>query len=203
MGYTIFDTPVVRTFIRWICLFLLKVSGWKSEGVLPDIPKFVLIAAPHTSNWDFPIMMFIAFKLRAKVYWMGKASIFNKPFGTLFKWLGGIPIDRNKANNTVSQMAAKFDESDQLIVIIPPSGTRKRVSHWKSGFYHIANQAGVPIVLGFLDYAKKRGGIGPTIFPTGDVNSDMAIIQQFYSEIEGKYPEKSFQSTRVNSEVFP
>ena len=91
MGYTIFDTPVVRTLIRWISIFLLKISGWKTEGKLPDIPKHILVAAPHTSNWDFPIMMLIAFKLRGKLYSMGKDALFRKPFGTFFKWLGGHP----------------------------------------------------------------------------------------------------------------
>ena len=148
-------------------------------------------------------MMFIALKLRAKVYWMGKAAIFKKPFGTLFKWLGGIPIDRNQSNNIVSQMVAKFGVSKQLVVIIPPSGTRKQVSHWKSGFYHIAAGAGVPVVLGFLDYTKKTGGIGPTVMPTGNLDDDMAIIRQFYSEIEGKYPEKAIQPATAKGQIFP
>jgi len=191
LGYTIFDTPVVRTLIRWISIFLLKISGWKTEGELPDIPKHILVAAPHTSNWDFPIMMLFAFKLRGKLYWMGKDALFKKPFGTFFRWLGGIPIDRSRSHNTVSQMADKFGEMERLILTIPPAGTRKRVSRRKSGFYHIAVSAGVPIVLGFIDYTRKTGGIGPTIDATGDVEDDMAVIRQFYADIEGKYPGKS------------
>jgi len=191
VGYTIFDTPVIRTLIRWLSLFLLKISGWHTSGKLPDIPKFVLVAAPHTSNWDFPIMMFIAFKLRGKLYWMGKDALFRKPFGSMFKWLGGIPIDRSRSQNTVSQMTEKFSDMKRLILTIPPAGTRKRVSRWKSGFYHIANNAGVPIVLGYLDYPRKTGGIGPMVTPTGDVETDMAVIGQFYAGVEGKYPGKS------------
>jgi len=191
LNYTIFDTPVVKTVIRWISIFLLKISGWRAEGTLPDIPKFVMIAAPHTSNWDLPIMMFIAFKLRGKLYWMGKGTIFIKPFEGFFKWLGGIPIDRSRSNNVVEQMVDKFHETDRLILTIPPSGTRKRVEKWKSGFYHIASGAHVPVVLGFLDFKRKTGGVGPVVTLTGDMEQDMKGIRAFYSNIEGKYPEKT------------
>ncbi len=191
MNYTIFDTPVVRNIIRWMSILLLKISRWHTEGKLPNIPKFVMIAAPHTSNWDFPIMMFIAFKLKAKLYWMGKDTIFKKPFGYLFKWLGGIPIDRSRSQNVVEQMVEKFSEMDRLILTIPPSGTRKRVEKWKSGFYHIAYGANVPVVLGFLDFGSKTGGIGPVVALSGDIEQDMKDIRAFYSDIEGKYSEKA------------
>ncbi len=187
LNYTIFDTPVVRTVIRWISIFLLKISGWHTEGSLPDIPKFVMIAAPHTSNWDLPIMMFIAFKLKGRLNWMGKDTIFRKPFKGLFKWLGGIPIERSRSNNVVGQMIDRFHEIDRLILTIPPSGTRKRVKKWKSGFYHIASGANVPVVLGFLDFKRKTGGIGPVVTLTGDMEQDMKGIRAFYSNIEGKY----------------
>jgi 1-acyl-sn-glycerol-3-phosphate acyltransferase len=168
------------------------MSRWQAVGTLPDIPKYVMIAAPHTSNWDFPIMMFIAFKVKAKLYWMGKDAIFKKPFGGLFKWLGGIPIDRGRSNNIVAQMVERFNAMERLVLTIPPSGTRKRVSEWKSGFYHIAMGANVPVVLGFLDYKKRTGGIGPVVALTGDMDSDMAGIRSFYADIKGKYPEESF-----------
>lgn len=191
LNYTIFDTPIVRTVIRWISIFLLKISGWRTEGALPDIPKFVMIAAPHTSNWDFPIMMSVAFKLKAKLYWMGKEVLFRKPFKGLFKWLGGIPIDRSRSHNVVRQMIDKFIEMDRLILTIPPSGTRKRVKIWKSGFYHIAAGANVPVVLGFLDFERKTGGVGPVVTITGDMEKDMRLISSFYADIEGKHPEKT------------
>jgi 1-acyl-sn-glycerol-3-phosphate acyltransferase len=190
LKYTIFDTPVLRTVLRWISICLLKFSGWQTQGALPDIPKFVMLAAPHTSNWDFPIMMFIIFKLKGKLYWMGKDALFRKPFNNLFKWLGGIPIDRSRANNVVEQMVEKFHETDRFILTIPPSGTRKKVKKWKSGFYHIAEGAKVPVVLGFLDFKRKTGGVGPLVTITGDMEQDMQGISSFYADIEGKYPEK-------------
>ena len=190
LNYTIFDTPVLRTGFRWLSIFLLKIFGWRTEGVLPDIPKFVMIAAPHTSNWDFPLMMSIAFKLKGKLYWMGKETLFRKPFNGFFKWLGGIPIDRGRSNNVVKQMVDNFSKMDKLILTIPPSGTRKMVKKWKSGFYHIAAGANVPVVLGFLDFKRKIGGIGPVVTVTGDMSQDMQGIRAFYADIEGKYPGK-------------
>jgi 1-acyl-sn-glycerol-3-phosphate acyltransferase len=192
LNYTIFDTPVIKTIIRWISILMLKISGWRTEGFLPDIPKFVMIAAPHTSNWDLPIMLFVAFKLKGKIYWMGKDAMFKKPFSRLFKWLGGIPIDRSRSHNMVEQMIEKFNQWDRLILTIPPSGTRKRVSQWKTGFYHIAFGADVPIALGFLDYKRKVGGIGPVMTPSGEIEEDMGIIRAFYSTVTGKYPDKTF-----------
>jgi 1-acyl-sn-glycerol-3-phosphate acyltransferase len=199
LNYTIFDTPILRTVIRWISIFLLKISGWRTEGALPDIPKFVMIAAPHTSNWDFPIMMSVAFKLKEKLYWMGKEGLFRKPFNGLFKWLGGIPINRSRSNSVVRQMIDKFIEMDRLILTIPPSGTRKMVKKWKSGFYHIAAGANVPVVLGFLDFKRKTGGIGPVVTITGDMEQDMMVISSFYADIEGKHPEKTILNCATQS----
>jgi len=154
-----------------------------------------MIAAPHTSNWDFPIMMFMAFKLGGKLCWMGKAAIFRKPFGGFFKWLGGIPIDRTRSSNVVAQMVDKFHQAERLILTIPPSGTRTSVRKWKTGFYHIASGANVPVVLGFLDFKRKTGGIGPVMTLTGDMEQDMQRIRAFYFNIEGKYPLKKYGSS--------
>jgi len=173
--------------MRWISLIILKIMGWNIEGRLPDIPRFVLIAAPHTSNWDFPITIFVAFALQAKIYWMGKEAIFRRPFRNIFRWLGGIPVDRSRSNNTVEQMIQKFAGSEKLIITIPPSGTRKKVIKWKTGFYYIAVGANVPIVLGFLDYKRKIGGIGPVFFPTGDIDADMREMRAYYADMKGKY----------------
>jgi len=122
---------------------------------------------------------------------MGKDTLFRKPFEGFFKWLGGIPIDRSRSSNVVGQMIDKFHETDRLILTISPSGTRKRVEKWKSGFYHIASRAKVPVVLGFLDFKRKTGGIGPVVTLTGDMEQDMKGIRAFYSNIEGKYPDRT------------
>jgi 1-acyl-sn-glycerol-3-phosphate acyltransferase len=173
-------------FMAWLGLIFLKLMGWRVEGEIPDVKKFVIIAAPHTSNWDFPITLAVAFALKTKIYWMGKAAIFRWPFAAAFRWLGGIPIDRSKSNNVVEQSIQAFHKREKLVMLVPPEGTRKKVSHWKTGFYHIAKGANVPIVLGFLDYRRKVGGIGPTFHPTGHIDKDLQAIQAFYATITGK-----------------
>jgi 1-acyl-sn-glycerol-3-phosphate acyltransferase len=202
LKYTIFDIPVINTIVRWFSILFIKLVGWKAEGKVPDDHKFVMIAAPHTSNWDLPFALFLAFVLRINIYWMGKDAIFKAPFGGLFKWLGGIPIDRSKSNNVVAQSIEQFKNNDKLILMVPPSGTRKKVKYWKTGFYHIANGAGVPIVLGFLDYRRKAGGILSVFHPTGDIEADMNVIIARYEGIVGKYPEKTMSykadTTMVN-----
>lgn len=189
MQRTLFETPVIGTIFYWISVIFLKIMGWRRDGQLPDLPQYVMIAAPHTSNWDMPITLALAFVFRIKVYWMDKVTIFKWPFRTLMMWLGGIPIDRSKSNNIVEQSISAFKENDHLVMIIPPEGTRKKVRYWKTGFYHIAHGAGVPIVLGYLDYARKTGGIGPVVYTTGDIDADMKIIRKFYAGITGKYPD--------------
>jgi len=174
-------------FIAWIGFIFLKMLGWRIEGEIPDIKKFVIIAAPHTTNWDFPITLAITFVFKIKIYWMGKAAIFRWPFGSACRWLGGIPIDRSQSQNVVEQSVRAFKEMDNLIMIIPPEGSRKKVSYWKTGFYRIAEGANVPIVLGYLDYQRKVGGIGPTFYPTGRIEEDMREIKTFYATITGKY----------------
>ncbi|MEA2101696.1 MAG: lysophospholipid acyltransferase family protein [Thermodesulfobacteriota bacterium] len=191
MHFTIFDTPVVRDMLYWISKGYLRMIGWKKQGQVPDLSKMVMIAAPHTTNWDMPITMAIAFVFRIKVYWMGKDTLFKRPFGAVMKWLGGIPVDRSAGNDVVQQSIRAFEKNENLVIIVPPEGTRGKVSYWKTGFYRIASGAGVPIVLGFLDYRKKAGGIGPTIYPSGDMDLDMKEIRSFYGEIAGKYPDKT------------
>lgn len=177
-----------NTFMAWLGLMFLKFMGWRVEGEIPDIKKFVIIAAPHTSNWDFPITLAVAFALKMKIYWMGKAAIFCWPFAAAVRWLGGIPIDRSKSHNVVEQSIQAFHKLEKLILLVPPEGTRKKVSTWKTGFYHIARGANVPIVLGFLDYRRKVGGIGPIFHPTGHIEKDMQTIRAFYAAVTGKRP---------------
>ena len=186
MHYTIFDTPIIRPILAWLSIAILRLRGWKIEGEFPKIPKFVMIAVPHTSNWDFPITLGVCFALRAKIYWMGKASLFAGPLGPIMRWLGGIAVDRSKSNNLVQQMVDVFNDSEQLCVTIPPEGTRSKVKQWKTGFYHIAQGAQVPIMLAYMDYQRKVAGFGPLFYPTGDVEKDIAEIQAFYKDVKGK-----------------
>jgi 1-acyl-sn-glycerol-3-phosphate acyltransferase len=188
MHRTIFDTPVVNTALRALSVTFLKLNGWTVEGSLPpEARKSVFIAAPHTSNWDLPYTLMVAFALRLNIYWMGKASIFRFPFGPLMRWLGGIAVVREKTNNLVAASAQAIEEADgPLQLVVPPEGTRGKTRHWKTGFYFIAQQAKVPIVLAYMDYHRKVSGIGPIFQPTGDVEADLAAIKQFYAPIKGR-----------------
>ena len=190
MHYTIFDTPLLRNFMHALSIMLLRLRGWRIEGNFPDLPKYVLIAAPHTSNWDFPLTLGVCFALRAKLYWMGKHTLFWGPLGPVMRWLGGIPVMRSRNNSLVQQMVTVYQQSAQLVVAIPPEGTRQRVKEWKTGFYHIACGAQVPIVLAYMDYARKVCGFGPVFYPTGDIVADMPRIQDFYRDKVGKHPDQ-------------
>jgi len=191
MNYTIYDIPILRNLLQFLSLCALKIIGWRKSGQVPKLPKFVLIAAPHTSNWDFPVTLAIVFAFRMQLHWLGKESLFRWPFGILFRWLGGIPVNRSKSTDMVAQTIQTFKEKARLVMMLAPEGTRKKVRYWKTGFYHIATGANVPIVMGFLDYAKKAGGIGPILMPTGNIESDMEKIRAFYENIKGKVPDKS------------
>lgn len=191
MKYTVFSTPVFKQIFRFIALVIIFFSGWKFAKKKTFTDKAVVIAAPHTTNWDFFWTILMAFKIDLKVYWMGKDSLFKGPGGWFLKWLGGVPVDRSKSNNLVEQIIEKFNEKEKFIIIIPPEGTRSKVNTWKTGFYHIANGAGVPILMGFLDFKYKVAGMGPALIPTGDIEKDMEIIKAFYKNITGKYPEKT------------
>ena len=196
---TIFDASVFSTLLYWISSFLLRLLGWRKEGELPNIPKYILIGAPHTSSWDFPITLAYAFSYRVKVFWMGKDVLFRRPFGRIMRWLGGIPIDRAKSQNAVAQTIRIFNDIEKLVMIISPEGTRKKVKYWKTGFYNIAHGAKVPVLLGFLDFRRKAGGFGPIIFPTGDIAADMEKIRAFYAAITGKRPESSCHANIAGS----
>jgi len=191
MSYTIFDTPVISMLMRGLALSFMKAFGWRLEGRLPDVNKMVVIAAPHTSNWDLPVLLSLAFALKAKACWLGKHTLFRWPFGFLFRWMGGIPVYRSASKNVVAQSVEMFRNSEKLILTIPPEGTRSKVSHWKTGFYYIALGAEVPIAMAFIDYRRKVSGVGPTLFPTGDIEADMEIIRNFYVNVTAKYPDKA------------
>ena len=188
MHRTIFTTPVVNTLLRGLSVTFLRLTGWKVEGALPpEAAKSVFIAAPHTSNWDLPYTLMVAFALRLNPYWMGKHTIFKAPFGPVMRWLGGIAVNREQANNLVAASAQAIREADGPVqLIVPPEGTRSKTRYWKTGFYYIAQTAGVPIVMAYMDYASKRSGLGPVFQPTGDVEADMAAIKAFYAPFKGR-----------------
>jgi len=148
-----------------------------------------VIAAPHTSNWDLVLMLAVGFALVVWPSWLGKRELFRPPFGWLMRRLGGVPVDRSRRGNLVEQAAARLRAADRLLLVVPPSGTRSRAPHWRSGFYHIARGADVPIVCAFLDYARKVGGIGPVFVPTHDLGADMDRLRAFYHDVRGKYPD--------------
>jgi 1-acyl-sn-glycerol-3-phosphate acyltransferase len=188
MHRTIFTTPVVNTVFRWLSICFLRFSGWTVEGELgKECARSVLIAAPHTSNWDLPYTLMVAFALRLNVYWLGKASIFTPPFAGLMKWLGGVPVDRSQANNLVESAAKSLREATGAMqLIVPPEGTRSKTRYWKTGFYYIALSANVPLTMAYLDYPRKVGGLGPSFKPTGDIEKDMVTIKAFYAPFQGK-----------------
>jgi len=167
---------------------LLRVGGWRVEGEPPEARKYVLIAAPHTSNWDFIWVLAFGFHYGIKIRWVGKHTLFRWPYGWFMRMLGGVPVRRNRRQNFVKQMADALTAADSMCLVVPVEGTRRYVDHWKSGFYHIARIAGVPIVMSFLDYGRRVGGIGPTLQPTGDVRRDMDLLRTFYSDKVGKFP---------------
>ncbi len=185
MRRTVYNTPVIKQILTAVSWLGLKLAGWKLEGQPPPEKKYVLIAVPHTTNWDFPITLAMAFLFKFDIFWMGKDSLFKGAFGPVMRWLGGIPVNRSASSNLVQQTIDAFNANDKLVITIPPEGTRSRVEKWKTGFYYIAHGANVPIALGFLDYKRKVGGFLPTFYPTGNADKDIAEIRKFYANISG------------------
>jgi 1-acyl-sn-glycerol-3-phosphate acyltransferase len=188
MHKTIFDTPIVNTLLRGVSVAFMRISGWKVEGSLPPgCEKAVLIAAPHTSNWDFPYSLMVCFILRLNVYWLGKASLFRSVMRPIMMWFGGIAVERSKSNDLVAASAkALVAVQGPVQLMIPPEGTRSMTRHWKTGFYYIALAAKVPIVMAYMDYERKLAGLGPVFHPTGDIEADMVHIKAFYAPFKGK-----------------
>lgn len=172
---------------------LLALFGWRFEMITPPARKYVLIGAPHTSNWDFVLMLMMMLAGNLRLNWLGKDSLFRGPLGVLMRALGGIPVNRRERTRLVEQIAARFAASEALIVALAPEGTRSKSPYWKSGFYYMALTANVPVVMGYLDYARRRIGIGPSFMPGGDIESDFEMIRNFYQGMRGKSPHKQGQ----------
>lgn len=168
---------------------ILKLSGWRIQGNFPNLPKAVVIAAPHTSNWDFIIGIAAKSKLELDIHWLGKHTLFRKPFDRLFRWLGGTPVERNSSQGIVEQTIDLFRNQEQFLLGLSPEGTRKKVDRWKTGFYQIARGAGVPIIPVAFDYSKKMILIGEPLEPSGSAEKDFAKLRDFYSDVKGKVPQ--------------
>ena len=177
--------------LAFLSRLILRMMGWKITSVIPPgTKKCVIAVAPHTSYWDFVIGRLAYWLLGVKASFLIKKELFRFPFkGPLIR-MGGIPVDRGRSSRMIAQVVEKFDNSESLFIVITPEGTRKPVKQWKKGFYYIASQARVPIALGYLDYAKKEGGVGKVIFPDGDMEKQMKEIMEFYRDMTPKYPER-------------
>lgn len=174
--------------VRLIGKTFMFLSGWKVEGYVPSYNKVIIIAAPHTTNWDFVYLLGAAFQLGLDVKWLGKQSLFAFPFGWIMRSLGGIAVDRSKATGMVEQVSAAIGQMPKISLVVPPSGTRARTDYWKSGFYYIAKSANVPLICGYLDYEKKTAGLGPVLSVSSSVKDDMDRLRIFYKDKVGKYP---------------
>jgi 1-acyl-sn-glycerol-3-phosphate acyltransferase len=181
-------SPAVR---RRLAIWVLRLRGWRLVGRAPDLPKYVIVFAPHTCNWDFLLGMLAARGYGIQASWLGKHSIFRWPVAGFLHRLGGIPVHRDHHEGIVGQVVAAFGSADSMVLGLTPEGTRRRTSHWKSGFYRIARAAGVPIALASLDRPGRRITLGPAIAPTGDVRQDMDRIRAFYAGTQGIHPERA------------
>ncbi|MCC7332111.1 MAG: lysophospholipid acyltransferase family protein [Flavobacteriales bacterium] len=173
-----------------ISYLLLKILGWKIVGELPPFKKFVIIGAPHTSNWDFIIGRAYFFIYNIPVQFFIKKEWFFFPMNLLLKVLGAIPVNRGKNTKLTEEIIKSFDSRENLVMLVTPEGTRKYNPDWKKGFYYIALGAKVPIVLGFVDYSTKTAGIGPHLYPSGNIEEDMKFIKDFYRTKKGRFPEQ-------------
>jgi len=177
--------------LRSLARLILRIGGWTAIGGIPDAPKAVIVAAPHTSNWDGFWALVYKVAIGAEIHFFAKKSLFWFPLGTILRALGGIPLDRSRASSAVQQAIDRFEREDTFYFGLAPEGSRTRKPGWKSGFYRIATGANVPIYLGMLDFSNKRIGIGPRLDLTGDQDKDLEAIRAFYAGIKGRRPEQA------------
>jgi len=184
--------PVPEAFHRprgWLWRTLgrayLRLSGWRIVGAFPAEPKYVVIVAPHTSNWDFLVGVAALFALELRVSWLGKHALFRAPFRRFLGWMGGIPVDRRASHGVVGACVKAFGTAPTLMLALAPEGTRKGVSQWKTGFYQIAVKAGVPILPVGFDFREHRIQIMPLFHPSGELERDLPLIQALYAHVHG------------------
>jgi 1-acyl-sn-glycerol-3-phosphate acyltransferase len=190
VGVPMIDVPPPKknSISQTLARSTLGALTWKWDVILPSNPKYVVIGAPHTSNMDFIYMLLLINATGIKLHWIGKHTLFKPPVGSLMRKLGGIPVDRRAKNKFVDRIVETFNNHEEFIVAIAPEGTRSKSNYWRTGFYYIALGAGVPIVLGYIDYKAKVVGFGPSFYPTGDIQADFIQVQNFYATKHGKYP---------------
>ena len=184
------DPPprMASRLFRTAMLAFFRARGWKAIGAPPANRRCVIIAAPHTSNWDFLYFLGLTDALGIKAHFMAKLSLFRWPFGRFMREMGGVPVDRSGGRDQVAQMIAEFGRRDEFMLTIAPEGTRGAVRQWRTGFYHIAHGAGVPLVCGLMDYRTRTSGLGPAIVTTGDYAADMAKVAEFYRSCTPRRP---------------
>jgi 1-acyl-sn-glycerol-3-phosphate acyltransferase len=175
--------------LRRLGRLLFELMRWRVHGNMPDLPRFVVIVAPHTSNWDFVVGVSALLGLDLRANWLGKSGLFKPPVQVLLRRLGGIPVDRSSPHRMVDQMAAEFAAREQLVLGIAPEGTRRKVAQWRTGFWHIARRAGVPIVPVALDYGRRVAVIGAPFQPTDSMEADILELRRRYEGIEPFRPE--------------
>ncbi|MBL0768935.1 lysophospholipid acyltransferase family protein [Sphingopyxis sp. XHP0097] len=180
--------------VRRLLLLLYRVRGWRAVGTVPEPRRFIIIAAPHTSNWDFVNFLGLTADVGIRPHFMAKLSLFKWPLGGFIRQMGGIPVDRTKASNAVQQMVDQFARRAEFILTVAPEGTRGRARKWRTGFYQIALAAKVPLVVGLMDYGTKTGGLGPMIWPSGDFRADMQKVFEVYKNCVPRHPDRAVRS---------
>ena len=175
--------------LRVLSKFVLRMFGWTVEKDLPLKEKYVLVGAPHTSNWDFPLGILGMLAMGLRFRWVGKHTIFKGPTGLMLKSIGGIPVDRRIRSSFIKQMVELFNTEENMILAITPEGSRSKTLYWKTGFYYIALDATVPIALGYIDHREKKIGVGYSFFPCGNIEKDIEIIRRFYEGKTGRHRE--------------
>jgi 1-acyl-sn-glycerol-3-phosphate acyltransferase len=176
---------------RRLAIWVLRLRGWRLAGAAPPLRKYVVVLAPHTCNWDFPLAMLAASGYGIRLSWLGKHTIFRWPVARFLRGIGGIPVHRERHDGLVEQIAEAFAAADSLVIGMTPEGTRTATPYWKSGFYHMARRAGVPLVLASLDRPTRRITLGPVVILTGDPAKDMEPIRAFYAGARGIHPHKA------------
>jgi len=176
--------------IKSLSRFILSTFGWSTSHTIALPDKCVLIGAPHTSNWDFPLTLLGLSSMGVKFNWVAKHTLFFWPLGSLLRAIGGISVDRSQGTSFLKRIIELYESQEKLVLAIAPEGTRSKTRYWKTGFYTIAHRAEVPIGFGYIDYSRKMIGLEKVIIPTGDIKQDFEIIREYYQNRTGRYPEK-------------